>query len=416
MKSDLDNLMKSRNIDVLLILGGGQHNPPMHYLTGGGNITYAILIKKYHGAPILLCGNMERDEAAKSGITVKSIDDYPWKELLKEANGDYALMAGMRLQRIFSDLGISQGRVGVYGHTDLSAGYSTLTHLQKLMPELTIVGESLNDSIFLRAMETKDDKEVARIRKMGKITTEVVGKVADYLTSCNVREDEILLKEDGSLLTIGTIKAKINLWLAERGAENPDGTIFSIGHDAGVPHSSGNPDDVICLGRTIIFDIFPCEAGGGYFYDFTRTWSLGYATTEARKLYQQVYEVFKKVKKNLKVNKPFKNSQVLACELFEAQGHLSLLNSENPLKGYVHSLGHGLGLNVHERPWSSLIVTDDNLLSPGVVVTIEPGLYYPDQNMGARIEDTLWIRPDGEIEILAEYPYEFILPMMKWHK
>jgi Xaa-Pro aminopeptidase len=359
---------------------------------------------------------MERDEAAKSGLTFKSIDDYPWKELLKEANGDYALMAGMRMQRIFSDLGIKQGRVGVYGHTDLSAGYSTLTHLQKLMPDLTIVGESLNDSIFLRAMETKDDGEVSRIRKVGKITTEVVGKVADYLTSCNVREDEILLTVDGSPLTVGNIKAKINLWLAERGAENPDGTIFSIGHDTGVPHSSGNPDDVICLGRTIIFDIFPCEAGGGYFYDFTRTWSLGYATTETRKLYQQVYEVFDQVKKNLKVNEPFKNSQVLACELFEAQGHLSLLNSENPLKGYVHSLGHGLGLNVHERPWSSLIATDDNLLSPGVVVTIEPGLYYPDQNMGARIEDTLWIRPDGEIEILAEYPYEFILPMKKWHK
>jgi Xaa-Pro aminopeptidase len=51
-----------------------------------------------------------------------------------------------------------------------------------------------------------------------------------------------------------------------------------------------------------------------------------------------------------------------------------------------------------------------------VVVTAEPGLYYPEKGMGVRIEDSVWIRPDGRAEILAEYPYDLVLEMKKWKK
>ncbi|HEX2697512.1 MAG TPA: M24 family metallopeptidase, partial [Anaerolineales bacterium] len=171
------------------------------------------------------------------------------------------------------------------------------------------------------------------------------------------------------------------------------------------------------LGQTIIFDIFPAEAGGGYFYDFTRTWSLGYATPEAQKLYDEVQGVYNKVIDNLDLNAAFKDYQKLVCDEFNKNGHKTPMHNEGVLEnGYVHSLGHGLGLNVHERPWSRHNVSDDNILKPGVVVTIEPGLYYPEKGMGARIEDSYWMRPDGKMELLAEYPYDFVLPMKKWKK
>jgi Xaa-Pro aminopeptidase len=246
------------------------------------------------------------------------------------------------------------------------------------------------------------------------VTTTVVWRVAHYLTSCDVRKDEVLLKEDNTPLTIGDVKSRINLWLAELGAENPEGTIFAIGKDAGVPHSSGTESDLLRLGQTIVFDIYPCEAGGGYFYDFTRTWSLGYATPEAQKLYDEVRAVFDKVMENLDLNAPFKDYQRLVCEEYEKNGHKTPLNTPSPVDGYVHSLGHGLGLNVHERPWSGLTSPDDNQLKPGVVMTVEPGLYYPDKGMGVRIEDTIWVRPDGKMEILADYPYDFVLKMKRW--
>ncbi len=251
---------------------------------------------------------------------------------------------------------------------------------------------------------------------MGRITTEVVRLTAEFLTSCEVREDEVLLNEKGEPLKLGEVKDKIRLWVAERGAELPEGFIFAIGRDAGVPHSTGNPEDLMRLGQTIVYDIYPAEAGGGYFYDFTRTWSLGYATPEAEELYGQVKEIFEKLWENFDLNVPFKQYQRMTCEYFESKGHKSQLNFGSPTEGYVHSLGHGVGLNIHERPFSGLMTGDDHRLSPGVVVTSEPGLYYPERGMGFRIEDTFWVRPDGRMEMLADYPYDFVLPMKKWKK
>lgn len=413
MKSDLDTLMQERNFDAILVFGAAENNPPMTYLTGGGHVSGATLIKKRGQNAVLFCSAMEREEAAKSGLEVHLYDEYPWQELLKQAGGDTALMSAMRLRSIFQDFGI-RGRVGLYGQTDFSALFAAITHLQKLMPELELLGEPRENSLFLYAMETKDESEVARIRRMGKITTEVVGLTRDFLTDCAVRDDEVLLKEDGSPLTIGDVKAKIHLWLAERGAEPREGFIFAIGRDAGIPHSIGSPADLLRLGQTIVFDIYPAEMGGGYFYDFTRTWSLGYAPPEAEQLYEQVRAVYNKVVESLKINTQFKEYQALACKLFEQNGHKTPRTDKAPLEGYVHSLGHGVGLNIHERPASGLTASDDNLLKPGVVITIEPGLYYPEQGMGFRIEDTYWARPDGKIELLAEYPYDFVLPMKKW--
>ena len=416
MKSDIDALMQARNLDALLVLGAAEHNPPMYYFTGGGHISAAALVKKRGEDPILFYNDMERDEAAKTGLQTKSLGAYSFQELLKEAGGDLTLVGALRFQRILNDLGLTKGRMGIYGNVDFSSTFAAVTRLQRLLPDLELVGESGMDSVFIRAMETKDERDVERIRRMGQITTEVVSLTAEYLTSRDVRADEVLLKEDGSPLTVGDVQARIRLWVAERGAELPEGFIFSIGRDAGVPHSTGNPADLMRLGQTIIYDIYPAERGGGYFYDFTRTWSLGYASTEAQELYGQVQEIFNRLLENFDLNASFKDYQRMACEYFESKGHKSQLNTENPLDGYVHSLGHGVGLNIHERPFSGREADETHRLAPGVVITSEPGLYYPEKGMGFRIEDTLWVRPDGKIEILADYPYDFVLPMKKWKK
>jgi len=414
MKSDLDALMKARNLDAILVVGHAEHNPPMYYLTGGGHVSHAALIKKRGEPAVLFCNDMEREEAAKSGLKTVTFSIYPYKELLDSANGDMALAAALRYQRIFTDCGVTAGRVGLYGTYDVSSVFASIEHLRKLMPQLEFIGEMRDNSLFMYAMETKDEEEVERIRRVGKATADVVGMTALYLTGRDVRKDEVLLKEDGSPLTIGDMKGKISLWLAERGVEPAEGFIFAIGRDAGVPHSTGNPTDLMRLGQTIVFDIYPAEQGGGYFYDFTRTWSLGYATPEMEKLYGEVKSVYQKATENLDLNASFKDYQRLVCEEYEKNGHKTPLKNPDTTEGYVHSLGHGVGLNIHERPWSGLTASDDNLLKAGVVITIEPGLYYPDKGMGFRIEDTYWVRPDGKIELLVEYPYDFVLPMKKW--
>lgn len=416
MKSDFDALMLGRNLDAIMVFGNAEHNPPMRYMTGGGHVSHATLIKKRGDAAILFHGDMERDEAAKSGLKLISYSNYDGTALHKQANGDSLLAAAMRTELMLKDAGVPSGRVGVYGTYDLGAVFGMLTQVQKLLPSIEFVGEAREESIFMRAMETKDEDEVDRIRKMGKITTSVVGKVRDYLTACDVRGDEVLMKDDGTPLTVGDVHSKIRLWVAEQGAELPSGFIFAIGRDAGVPHSAGTPTDLMKLGQTIVFDIYPAEAGGGYYYDFTRTWSLGYAGPEAQELYNQVKEIFDTLSDNFDLNTPFGNYNLMTCEYFESKGHQSPLHTKAPVEGYVHSLGHGVGLNIHERPFSGPTAGDDQRLAPGVVITSEPGLYYPEKGMGFRIEDTIWVRPDGKMETLVEYPYDFVLPMKKRKK
>jgi len=409
MKNNLDALMQANDLDAILVTGPGQHNPAMVYLTGGGHMTNADLIKKQGESAVLFYYPMERDEAAKSGLTTKNLGDYNFAELLNQSGGDSLKAIVKRYQLMFSELGITSGRVALYGRSEIGASYSIFSTLQKEMQELSFVGE-IDSSVLMLARMTKDEEEIKRIRGMGKITTQVVGQVADFITSHNVK-NEVLVNGNGVPLTIGDVKSHINLWLSECGAENPEGTIFAIGHDAGVPHSSGNPADPLKLGQTIVFDIYPCEAGGGYYYDFTRTWCLGYAPDEVMQLYETVLSAYTQVTDQLQVGKPFKDYQQMTCELFSAQGHPTIKEDPKIQQGYVHSLGHGIGLNIHERPWSGISSDDKDCLVPGSVFTIEPGLYYPDKGMGVRLENSLWIRPDGKIEVLAEYPLDLVLPV-----
>jgi len=411
MKNELDALMQTNDLEAIIVVGPGQHNPAMVYMTGGGHLTNADLIKKRGESAVLFHYPMERDEAAKSGLKTKNLSDYNYTELLKRSDGDNLKAIVNRYQIMLTELGITSGNVALYGRSDIGLNFAVFSALQKEMPGLNFIGE-VDNSVLMLARMTKDDPEVERIRKMGIITTQVVGLVADFITS-KKEKNGFLVNRDGIPVRIGEVKNRINIWLSERGADNPEGTIFAIGHDAGVPHSSGNPTDPLKLGQTIVFDIFPCEAGGGYFYDFTRTWCLGYAPDAVLALYEDVLSTYTKVTQELQAGRPFKYYQQMTCELFSAQGHPTIKEDPQTQQGYVHSLGHGIGLNIHERPWSGISSDEKDCLIPGSVFTIEPGLYYPDRGMGVRLENSFWVCPDGKIDMLAEYSMDLVLPVKK---
>ncbi len=409
MKSDLDDLMYEKNLDAILITGPGRHNPAMVYMTGGCQLTNADIIKKQGQPPILFHYPMERDEAAKSGLHTKNIGDYNIAELLKQAKGDQLITTVKRYELMLAELGISSGNIALYGRSEIGSSFEIFSALQQALPGLRLRGE-INNSALMLARMTKENTEIERIQKMGKITTQVVTRVADFLSSHSARNG-VLVNSTGASLTIGEVKACINLWLSEAGVENPEGTIFAIGRDAGVPHSSGNASDQLRLGQTIVFDIYPCESGGGYFYDFTRTWCLGFAPDNVQALFDDVLSVYNQVVPRLEVGKAFKDYQEMTCDFFVSQGHPTIKENPQTEHGYVHSLGHGIGLNIHERPWSGVSSDEKDCLVPGAVFTIEPGLYYPDKNMGIRLEDSFWVQPDGKIAILAEYPHDLVLPI-----
>jgi Xaa-Pro aminopeptidase len=409
MKSDLDSMMQARGLDALLVVGAATHNPPMVYLTGGANLMFADLLKKRGADPVLYHYSMERGEAALTGLATQSYDRFPMPELLEQTHGDVIEAYALRYQKILAAAGIQSGRLAITGHLEVGLAFPVFQALMRRLPGLELVGEG-DVSTLLQAMATKDDSEVQRIRRMGQISTQVIGLVADFITGHHL-QGETLVEPDGRPLTIGAVKRRISLWLAERGAEMPEGVIFSTGVDAALPHSAGTETDPLRLGQTIVFDISPCEVGGGYFYDMTRTWCLGYATDEALAVYEDVLAVFTRLRQELRPGALCKDYQTRACELFAECGHPTICSDPLTQRGYVHGLAHGVGLNVHERPDFSLRLANDDHLWPGSVTTLEPGLYYPERGIGVRLEDTLWVRPDGEIETLAEYPLDFVLPM-----
>ena len=168
----------------------------------------------------------------------------------------------------------------------------------------------------------------------------------------------------------------------------------------------GNP---IELGKTIVFDIFPQEEVGGYFFDMTRTFVLGEASQEILDSYKTLEECHDTVSATLEMGEQASVYQTRACDFFEARGIETPRTDPNVRNGYVHSLGHGIGLNVHEKPTLSNFTGNEDVLAPGSIFTVEPGLYYPDKGYGMRIEDVFYVHEDGTVENLTDFPRGLVL-------
>ncbi len=413
MKKDLDRFMQENNVDALWAMGAMYNNPDMVYFTGIHHANQVDLFKIRGKEPLAFhFVDMEREEAQRSGLEIHAYDEkYPLNAYLHQTDNDLLQAMALRLRDVLTDIGLTHGRVAVSGWENLGTAWALLNKVRELMPQIELFS-FMQDSPIRLARMTKTPEEADHIRAMGKVTTTVVGRTTEFLSSCPVR-NEILMDKNMQPLTIALVKQRINLWLAELGADNPEETIFSLGRDAGVPHSTGNPQDVLRLGLPIVFDIFPREKGGGYFYDFTRTWCLGYAPDGVQQLFDQVLKVHHQILDELKPMTPFKQYQTRTCQLFEEMGHDTIQHRYQLSEGYVHSIGHGLGLDIHENPFSGITASEDDILAPGSVFSIEPGLYYPSKNVGVRIEDTVYLNPQGKFEIMAEYPYDLVLPIKK---
>jgi Xaa-Pro aminopeptidase len=404
VKSDLDNLMGARGLDALVVLGPAAENHALHYLANGAKISDGILLKKRGEAPLLVCSPIERDEAAKSGLSVATHTDFDFHRLIQEKGGYFEAEVHL-LAAIFDRYGVA-GTVSFYGRGDPGQSYMLLRRLAELCPALQIVGET-ETTIFDEAYATKDSAELAAIESVARRTNTVMAEAVDFLKSHRAAGGW-LVKADGDPLTIGEVKRYVRGRLLDYDLEDSE-MIFAIGRDAGVPHSRGEADDLLELGRTIIFDLFPCELGGGYYHDMTRTFCLGYAPPEVREVYGQVMFAFHAVMEKLAVGEKAASYQTLVNDIFESQGHPTLRSHPGTVEGYVHSLGHGLGLQIHSRPRFSPVSED--VVQPGQVFTVEPGLYYPARGCGVRIEDTVYVDQAGAIHSLTPFPKDLVIPV-----
>jgi Xaa-Pro aminopeptidase len=409
VKADIDRLMGEHGLDALLVLGPGQNNPFMTYMVGSAHLTEALVVKKAGAAPVLGHRSMERDEAARSGLDLVSLEFPDRDKALADASGDPRLAKATLWAEILKSMDVS-GRVAVYGRLDLASSFPLLMQLQELVSGVEWAAEPDDAGVLYRARITKDDDELGHIRHMGQVTTEVAGEVAEFLGAQRAAGGH-LVDSAGEAITIGQLKNLIRRLVAERGGECPSGLILAAGRDAAVPHSTGNDSQPVPIAQTIILDLYPAEAGGGYYYDFTRTWCLGRPSPGIQALFEDVLNTYDTMLPSFAVGSQTSTYQIRACEQFESQGHPTLLSDPGTVAGYVHGLGHGLGLAVHEPPWFRNQGDGSLALEPGMVFTFEPGLYYPDQGMGIRLEDTLVVEPNGRIHSMVDFPKDLVIPV-----
>jgi Xaa-Pro aminopeptidase len=101
----------------------------------------------------------------------------------------------------------------------------------------------------------------------------------------------------------------------------------------------------------------------------------------------------------------------MACNLFEGGDHPTIAGTPGTHVGFVHGLGHGIDLTVHEEPFFALSPANLTVLRPGHVFTREPGLHDPDGGYCVRIEDVIWIDADGAAQDLTDSSKELVIPV-----
>lgn len=166
-------------------------------------------------------------------------------------------------------------------------------------------------------------------------------------------------------------------------------TIVAGGRQACDPHEQGFGP--LRANEPIILDIFPRSQKSGYFGDITRTVVRGRATEAARRLYDTVAQGQRLAFKQLRGGVPAADVHKTVQDFFDQQGYKTARRGGR-MQGFFHGTGHGLGLEIHEAP--RLGVGAAGVLKPGHVVTVEPGLYYPEIG-GVRLEDVALITGAG---------------------
>lgn len=233
------------------------------------------------------------------------------------------------------------------------------------------------DNPFSILRKNKTGEEIEHIRKSSQAAINGLEQLVKLLEKGN-RDCEELRNE-------------VEMYLYSQGyvAKN---TIVSSGMSTAEPHNIGEGQ----VESHVIFDVFPQSKKTNYFSDFTRTVILK-KQDEIEDMLDTVIEAkeagISMVRDGVQANDVHNK----VCDVLEDRGYHTLRGESR--EGFIHSTGHGVGLQVHEKP---SIYTREETLESGMVATIEPGLYYKDIG-GVRVEDTVVVRKN-DCEVLTKYP------------
>lgn len=342
---------------------------------------------------------MERGEAERSPLELLGPDALDVARWTRNGAEGADLWLPV-LQRALQLCEVSPGQVALAG--SLTAGIVEAT-----CRRLGEWGWSFvpGESIAARLRKRKSEDVLSEVRRSAEGVCEAFRTVARTLASADVTSTGELLF-DSEPLTVGRLRSELAMTLARHGLSQPERGIVAPAEEGGVPHSLGTDARVLRAGESLVVDLFP---KGFAFADCTRTFCVGEPSPALRDAHALVSDAVELAERLARPGVRGFDVQQAVCDHFKDHGWPTPQHDRGTERGYVHGLGHGVGVELHELPSFREHASDaEGRLEPGDVITLEPGLYEPAPpdgsiGWGVRLEDTYLVTEDG-LENLTPLP------------
>jgi len=328
-----------------------------------------------------------RAKRESRGATVERSIDYGYGEYAEEFGAHEARY------RVLADF------LAEYGVDSVAVPPRFPLHVADGIRDRDVAVTPDRDGVVGAIRATKTDEEVDHVREAQTANEAAMAAAEDLIADAEVRDGT--LYHEGDPLTSEAVKTEIEVTLLRNGCAL-DETIVACGADAADPHERGSGP--LAANEPIIIDIFPQNKASKYHADMTRTFCKGDPDDTVREWYDLTEEAYLAALDAVEPGVDGETVHDAVCDVYEEAGHPTLRSDEAAETGFIHSTGHGVGLDVHEGP---RIGPGVDVLEPGQVITIEPGLYDPDVG-GVRIEDLVVVTDDG-YENLTDYRVELTL-------
>ena len=364
----------------LLIIAASETDSNLYYATRFP-APDAFIFLRVKGEKILLMSDLEVDRA-KATATVDTVLAYSEYEERVKRHGVSQPNAIDVLDTLLKERGVTRVLVPE------NFGFEHARRLQALGYDLSTKREP-----FFEERAIKTPAEVESIESAQRAVESAVQKVIDLLREASIKDGFIV--HDGEPVTSERIKKIINVGLMEQDCVSQH-TIIAGGVQACDPHNEGTGP--LRAHEAIVMDIFPRHSHSRYFADMSRTVLKGTARPGLKRLYDAVLAAQEEAIASVRDGADGKAIHLQVNRRFEDAGFKTGL-MHGRMQGFFHGTGHGVGIDIHEAP---RISRTGSRLQTGHVVTVEPGLYYPE--IGAtRIEDMVLVTDDG-CRNLTQFP------------
>ena len=387
MRENIDRILAKNDLNSMLLYSESAKNQNMYYLTEFLAPDPFIFFKQVDQDPVIVVKQMEVPRAQKES-TVKNVHsffDYDYMRIVKsESNskaGEMKFIAALAKKELGTD-------ESVYVPPNLSVMLADVLRREglKIKPMFDVVE---------KARETKENREMEAIKSVQRAVEEATSKAIELVTNAEVSTDNTLFyREDGKkrVLTAGKVRSVFDHTFADWGCVSEEETIVACGGGGSDPHYSGESRDVLKANQPIVLDVFPKSVRKRYVSDMTRTIVKGRASKAVKKMFETVLQTKNAAMDAIKAGVVGSDMQNLCYDMLEKAGYQTIRGGKQISKGYVHGLGHGIGLEVHEGPSMSDFYKYP--LEEHNVVSVEPGLYDPKIG-GVRIEDVVEVTKKG---------------------